>query len=58
MKVLLRPKQVAAYLGISLPTLWRLTKQGHFVSKVQISSRAVGFFEEDVAAWAEKRKAA
>lgn len=56
MKKILRPKQVTVFLGISLATLWRMIKRGEFVPKVQITKRSVGFFEEDVLAWAENRK--
>lgn len=55
-KRILRPKQVTNLIAVSLPTLWRLIKKGDFVQKIQISSKAVGFFEEDVVAWLEKRK--
>jgi predicted DNA-binding transcriptional regulator AlpA len=56
MKKILRPRQVISSLGTSLPTLWRLIQRGEFVSKIQISTKAVGFYEEDVAAWLENRK--
>ncbi len=56
MKKILRPKQAAAYLSLSLATLWRLNKEGDFPQKIKLSVKAVGWFEEDIAAWLEKRK--
>lgn len=56
MKKILRPKQAAAYLSLSLATLWRLNKKGDFPQKIKLSVKAVGWFEEDIAAWLEKRK--
>jgi prophage regulatory protein len=56
MKRILRPKQAAAYLSLSLATLWRLNKEGDFPQKIKLSVKAVGWFEEDIAAWLEKRK--
>lgn len=57
MKKILRPKQAAAYLQLSLATIWRLSKKGQFVPKIQLASMAVGFLQEDIDAWLEKRKA-
>lgn len=51
----MRPKQVATYLSISLATLWRLNKRGDFVAKVKLSERSVGFYQEDIDSWLEKR---
>jgi len=56
MKKILRPKQAAAYLSLSLATLWRLNKEADFPQKIKLSVKAVGWFEEDIAAWLEKRK--
>lgn len=57
MKKILRPKQAAAFLSLSLPTIWRLNKKGDFVPKIQLTAKAVGFALEDLVAWVEKRKA-
>lgn len=56
MRKILRPKQVATYLSLSLATLWRLNKEGDFPQKIQLSVKSVGWFEDDIAAWLEKRK--
>lgn len=55
MKNILRPKQAAKQLSISLSTFWRLQKNDGFPKKIQISSKAVGFYEEDIATWLEKK---
>lgn len=56
MTKILRPKQVASRIAVSLPTLYRLIKKGDFVQKIHLSAKAVGFSESDVNDWLEKRK--
>ncbi len=56
MQKILRPKQVAAYLSVSPATLWRLNQKGDFPPKIKLSERTVGWHEEDILAWLEKRK--
>lgn len=55
MSNILRPKQLAKFLSLSIATIWRVAKEGDFPMKVQISARAVGWREEDIIAWLEKR---
>lgn len=55
MNNILRPKQLAKYLSLSLATIWRLAREVDFPVKVQISARAVGWREQDIIAWLEKR---
>lgn len=55
MKNILRPAQAAKALAISRSTFWRLQQSSDFPRKIQISSKAVGFYEEDILAWLEKR---
>lgn len=57
MKKILRPKEAATYLSLSLATLWRLNKKGDFPQKVRLSAKSVGWLESDIAEWLEKRKA-
>lgn len=57
MRKILRPKHAAEYMSISLATLWRLQMEADFPKKMQLSARAVGWYEEEIAAWLEKRKA-
>lgn len=55
MKNILRPKQAAKFLSLSLSTLWRLQQHGDFPKKIQLSSKAVGWFEDDIATWLESK---
>lgn len=57
MKRILRPKEVADYLAISMATLWRLNKEKDFPKKIQLSARAVGWDSSAIDMWLEKRKA-
>lgn len=45
---ILRPKDVAKKLSISLATLWRLTHNDDFPAPIRISKKAVGWNEEDL----------
>lgn len=56
MNKIIRPKQAASFLSLSLATLWRLQQQNDFPKKIQLSAKAVGWFEKDIVAWVEKRK--
>jgi prophage regulatory protein len=52
---LLRRRKVLELVGVSEPTLWRMERAGHFPPHVQISTRAVGYFERDVLSWIAAR---
>jgi len=56
MEKLLRPKIVCEYLSISIPTLYRISKNPGFPSKVKISPQAVGFYESEILSWMESQK--
>lgn len=58
MRNILRPKQLAKYLSLSLATIWRLQQQEGFPKKIQLSTKAVGWFEDDIATWLENRSSA
>lgn len=55
---LLRPSEVAFWLGISRATLYRYESQPGFPGKIRLSPRCVGFWESDLANWLEARGAA
>lgn len=55
MRNILRPKQLANYLSLSLATVWRLQHQEGFPKKIQLSTKAVGWFEDEIAAWLVSR---
>lgn len=56
MNKIIRPKQAASFLSLSLATLWRLQQQNDFPKKIRLSAKAVGWLEDDIVAWVEKRK--
>ena len=51
---ILRPSQVCEKLGISLPTLWRYSKESDFPSKISIGKRAVGYRSDHIAEYIER----
>ena len=55
-KVILRRKQVAEALGISVCTLWRWQKAGRFPRAVRLGCNSVGFVRSEVEAWIEAQK--
>ena len=52
---LIRRSDLPARLGVSDTTVWRLERSGVLPARVQISQRAVGYRESDIAAWLEAR---
>jgi len=56
MKKIIGKKMMYEKLGISSTTLWRMIQRGEFPAPIQISPRRVGWLEEDVDQWIEKRK--
>jgi predicted DNA-binding transcriptional regulator AlpA len=56
---MLRTKQSAALLGISLVTLWRIAERdSSFPSKIRISSRCVGYRRGDLLKWRDSKMGA
>jgi prophage regulatory protein len=49
--VIIRPFQLAARLGVSITTLWRMEKAGSLPARVKIANRAVGWRSTDIDAW-------
>lgn len=47
--------QVPEKLGVSRSSIYRLIAGNEFVQKIQLSSRCVGFFEDDLNKWLEER---
>jgi predicted DNA-binding transcriptional regulator AlpA len=52
---LLTEKDLAAWLGLSLPTLQRMRSRGSGPSFVQLSMRRVGYRRPDVEVWLAAR---
>jgi prophage regulatory protein len=49
----LRLPEVKRLTGLSRTTIWEQEKAGKFPRHVQISGRAIGWFESQIAAWLE-----
>jgi prophage regulatory protein len=55
----LRPRQAAAFLGISMPTLWRWSKsrkEEGFPQPVRLGPRTTVFDEGELVAFRDKQK--
>lgn len=56
-EIILRPKQVAHFMGISVQTLWRLDKHDlEFPKKIRFTARCVGYKKSDILAYVETRQ--
>ena len=53
-KKFLNLRELASYLRISIPTLWRLrTRRADFPTPVKLSNQTILFVEEEINAWVE-----
>jgi len=52
----LRPKEVAAILGVSRQMLWRMRKAGKFIKPVKITDYCVGFRSDELLCWMNDRQ--
>ena len=52
---IIRPKELAELLSISIPTLYRMINNGELPPKVQIGKRAVGWRRSQIEDWMEER---
>lgn len=51
--------ELSKRLNLSLPTIWRMTRDGQLPKPLKISARRVGWIEADIEAWlATKRQGA
>ena len=53
---IIRPKELAEMLGLSIPTIYRMYNEGQLPRKVKISSHAVGWLRSDIEEWLLQRK--
>jgi len=53
---IVRPKELANMLSISISTLYKMQNDGQLPDKVKISSHAVGWLRSDIEEWLGKRK--
>lgn len=55
----LRPKQAAAYIGVSLPSIWRFAKEDpDFPQPFKIGPNASAIFREELDAWLKSKREA
>ena len=57
-QTILRAEQVIKACGLPRSTLYRKIAEGNFPRPVQLSTRAVGWLESDIADWQKARIAA
>ena len=55
MKKIIRMNGLVNMLGFSRSSIYRLEARGDFVPKIRLGPRAVGYSEDAVTAWLEKR---
>lgn len=53
---IIRAKELAESLGISIPTLWRMEKKEELPPKIKISDRVSGWRESDIENWLSDRE--
>jgi predicted DNA-binding transcriptional regulator AlpA len=53
---MLRRKEAATMLGVSVPTFWRYSKNPDFPVAFRLGPNAVGYAETEIEAWLESRR--
>ena len=54
---ILRPRELADRIGLSLATLWRLRRRGDLPEPIRLSPGCVGWRSSDIERWLERREA-
>jgi prophage regulatory protein len=54
---ILRKPETQYRVGLSDPTIYRLEKSGRFPKRIQLGGNSVGWFESEVNAWLEEKRA-
>ena len=52
---ILRPRELADRIGLSLATLWRLRRRGDLPEPIRLSPGCVGWRTSDIEAWLTAR---
>ena len=55
---ILRPRELADRIGLSLATLWRLRRRGDLPEPIRLSPGCVGWRTSDIERWLEARETA
>ncbi|WP_441001154.1 helix-turn-helix transcriptional regulator [Fodinibius sp. SL11] len=53
---IIRPKELANMLSISISTLYKMQDEGQLPPKIKISNNAVGWLRTDIEEWLSQRK--
>ena len=53
---ILNLKTVLARVPLSRTTLWRMEREGLFPHRIRLSQNRVGWLEEDIEQWIQRRK--
>ena len=52
---ILNVKDVSLITNLSRVTIWRLENEGKFPQRIRISTKRIGWLEDEVTKWIEKR---
>jgi prophage regulatory protein len=52
---IIRPRELAARIGLSLATIWRLRRRGDLPDPIRLSPGCVGWRTSDIEAWLANR---
>ena len=52
---ILKAREVALMTNLSRVTIWRLENEGKFPQRIKISTKRIGWLEDEVTKWIEKR---
>jgi prophage regulatory protein len=58
MRRIVRFRELRQMTGLGRTTVWELEHAGKFPVRVQLTPSAVGWYEDEVAAWIESRRTA
>lgn len=53
--MIIRPKNLKAAVGLSIPTVYRMIKRGEFPRPKRLGLQAVGWTEQVIAEWLASR---
>lgn len=56
MNKIIRAKELAKILTISVPTVWRMEQRGELPPKIQITKKISGWRESDIEVWLKERE--
>ena len=54
---IIRKPELFSRIGLSDATIWRMEKAGRFPLRIQLGGNSVGWFDDEIALWLEKKAA-